>query len=180
MRCFVAVECPGEVKEKLLCVEREISGLGDMTLVRPENMHLTMKFLGEIPEDRVGSVSSALSAIDYKAYTITVKGIGVFPKPDYVRVIWVGVEDFGMTTNLASRIDEAVLPLGFPKDDKFHPHITIARVKFVKDRNALKNLLQSKTGEAYGEYKAERMVLMKSILSPKGPEYSVIKEFKFK
>ena len=176
MRAFVAVPCPNEVKDRLAVVQKEIKDFGGLSLVGRENMHLTLKFLGEISDEKVAEVSEALDSLELKSYPVTVKGLGVFPKLDYVRVIWAGVEDGGRTVELAGRVDELLKPFGFPKEKDFHSHVTLARVKFLKDREAVKRLIDAKRSEVFGSYAVERILLMKSVLSPKGPTYSMIKE----
>ena len=178
MRCFIALECPSEVKDVLAIVQDEIRSLGDLKLVEPENLHLTLKFLGEVKDEDVPKVSWALESLQFNSYETTVKGVGVFPKEDYVRVIWAGFEDGGSTKDLAGVIDSIMRSLGFPAEERFHPHITLARVDSIRDKGRLKELLGRDAGRVFGGYTISKVLLMKSVLSPKGPIYSVIKEVK--
>jgi len=178
MRCFIAVECPQEVKEKFAGIQKVIREFGEMSIVKPENMHLTLKFLGEVDDKQAGKVSNALESVQYMRYDATIRGLGVFPKPDYVRVVWAGVEDEGRTKELASIVDSIMKPLGFPAEKDFQPHLTLARVKFLKDKSKLAEVIERRSNEVFGSYTVDKLLLMKSVLSPKGPEYSVVKEIK--
>ena len=175
MRAFIAIPCPDEVKDRLAAFQSELKDLGDLKLVERENMHLTLKFLGEIDDLKAAEVSAALDALNFRAYDVAVKGVGVFPKPDYVRVIWAGVEDNGMTRELSGRVDGLLKRLDFPAEKDFHPHFTLARVKFLKDRSRLREIMATRSNEIFGEYKVDKISLMKSVLSPKGPTYSEVK-----
>ncbi|MCX6695911.1 MAG: RNA 2',3'-cyclic phosphodiesterase [Candidatus Altiarchaeota archaeon] len=177
MRCFIAVECPLEVRERLSLVQKELSGLGDMKLVEFDNMHLTLKFLGEVDAGKVSDVSDALKRVQNNQFTLNVRGIGVFPSLGYVRVVWAGVEDNGLTAELAVRVDDALRPLGFPPEEKFHPHVTLARVRGVGDKRKVVEFIGGRSDSVFGSYIVGKFLLMESALSPKGPKYKKIAEF---
>jgi len=179
MRVFIAIPLPEELKSELAQVATVISQFGRMKSVEPENMHMTLKFLGEVPDNRVDEVAEALQFVnETKKFEISLKGIGVFPKPEYVRVIWVGVtEGRGKVCELQKRVDETLKPLGHKKEKKFHPHYTLARVRFVSDKKALGEYLKAREADDFGSYTVEKIILMQSTLTPSGPAYKPLKEY---
>ena len=182
MRAFIAIPCPDELKEGMVEIQENIKDLGKLTLVKPENIHLTMKFLGEVDEDKISDITKRLEFLsDLQGFDISLKGVGTFPNMNYIRVIWVGMgEGADRITTIHSEIDRKLNELNFKKDKNFHPHLTIARVKFLKKKEELRDILQKNSARDFGSFKADRIELMQSRLSPRGPEYSVIHETRFK
>jgi 2'-5' RNA ligase len=180
MRCFIALPCAREVVEKLVEVQSKVKVFGGMKLVEPENIHLTLKFLGEVEDSLVGKISSELAFLnEKKKFDVTVKGLGVFPNLNHVNVIWAGVADSSWIASLQKIVDER-LGKYFPPDERFHPHYTIARVKYVDDKEGLKNFISSKQDAEFGSYTTDYIKLMASQLTPKGPVYSAISDYKLK
>jgi len=182
MRVFIAIPCPDELKEGMVEIQESIKDLGKLTLVKPENIHITMKFLGEVEEGKIPDINKRLDNLsELQSFDISLKGVGVFPSMDYIRVVWVGVDKGAdRITEIHSEIDRKLNELNFKKDKNFHPHLTIARVKFLKKKEELRNIIQKDSAMDFGSFKAERIELMRSRLSPKGPEYSIIHEIQFK
>jgi len=182
MRAFIAIPCPDALKDAMVEIQERIKGLGKMTLVKPENIHLTMKFLGEVDEGKIHDINERLEFLsELQSFDISLKGIGTFPSTDYIRVVWVGVDKGAdRITEIHSEIDRKLNELNLKKDRNFHPHLTIARVKFLKKKEELRNIIQKDSVRDFGGFKADRIELMQSRLSPKGPEYSVIHEIQFK
>jgi 2'-5' RNA ligase len=146
--------------------------------VEEDNLHMTLKFLGEVEEKKIEEINKALGFLqEKKAFQMTIYGAGVFPNPAYVRVIWAGVrEDAEETRKLQGEVDAQLLPLGFPRDDRFHPHFTLARVRSV-DKGRLKTFLQENATLNLGSFTVSSIELMESRLGPKGPAYSIIRSF---
>jgi len=182
MRAFIAIPCPDELKEGMLGIQERIKDTGKLTLVKPENIHLTMKFLGEVDEDKIPDITERLDFLsEQQDFDISLKGIGAFPGMDYIRVVWVGVDKgAGDIIKIHSEIDHNLKEMNFKKDKNFHPHLTIARVKFPKNKEELRDIIQKNSARDFGSFKADRIELMQSRLSPRGPEYSVIHETRFK
>lgn len=132
MRVFIAIDLPQEVKDSLLEAQRQLPA-AKLSFAR--EFHLTLKFLGEVTPAKVEAVKSCLSTVRFKPFSAALSGIGVFPSESYIRVIWVGVEPENGFMQLQQSIDEA-LEKEFPKDKDFKPHLTLARVKFVSDKNS--------------------------------------------
>ncbi|MBD3387827.1 MAG: RNA 2',3'-cyclic phosphodiesterase [Candidatus Altiarchaeales archaeon] len=179
MRCFLAIGCPDEVKDELVKAQEELLDFGRMKAVEYENLHLTLKFLGDIED--IEPVTRALERVGHSRFAVTVKGLGAFPSRNRPRVLWAGVEKGSAeVSELHGRLEEALEPLGFSRDGKFHPHITLARVREVKDSIGLKTALENQRDAAFGEYEVGDFTLMESRLSPGGPEYSRVREYRLK
>lgn len=170
MRAFISIHCPS--------LSLDFGNIGALNAVKPESMHLTLKFLGEIDEETRNKISGDLNFIGkFKKFTISLKGVGAFPNLNHVNVLWVGV-DKGKTEviEIQKRIDE-VLEFKFQKERNFTPHLTVARVKAVKDKTELKKFFERHNNYNFNEFTAEKILLMKSVLTPVGPVYSVLEEF---
>ncbi len=171
----MAIPCPEGVRKGIIEMQNRIANLGNLKLVEPENIHLTLKFLGEVDEGMIERISEKLDLLsEAERFEISLKGLGVFPKPNYVRVIWIGVDrGADRIVELHKRIDSELNPMGFPNEDNFNTHFTIARVKSI-DKKALSDVLNKNSNTEFGGWTADRIELMKSGLTPKGPTYSVL------
>ncbi|MCM8790838.1 MAG: RNA 2',3'-cyclic phosphodiesterase [Candidatus Omnitrophica bacterium] len=185
MRTFIAIEVSDEIKKILGQIESHLKYSGaDVKWVRPEIIHVTMKFLGEVSETKVSEVKSALDAVaaSTKKFDITLKDIGAFPKIDYPRVIWVGLgKGVGEALELASSIDEALSKIGFAKEDRpFSPHLTIGRVRSSVNRSKLKEKMASVEANfnlsAVPSHRVESVVLFQSTLTSQGSIYTKLHE----
>lgn len=172
MRLFIAIDIPSEIKGKISSFAKEIQKKEIITanFVSAKNMHLTLKFLGEVKDaDRIKEACEEIKANKFK---ISFKGVGAFPSQDYARVLWIGVEKGAeKLRDLNKQLEKK---LG--KDEKeFSTHLTIARVKALKNKQALKNFFIDKE---FGEFEAEEFKLIKSVLIPSGPVYEDIARFR--
>jgi len=172
MRLFVEVPVPEELKAGLASVGEEIRQEG-ITLVKKENMHATLKFIGEIPEQKVKDIGQRLEKIRFESFGCGVKGVGVFPNEKYVKVVWAGVESGGKLEELAK--DVIATLHGYGKDEHFSAHITIARVKRKTD---LRQFLERHKNDEFGAFTVSSFSLMESVLKPTGPAYKKIAEFR--
>lgn len=172
MRLFVAVEIPGKIKEKMGGLGEELPDEG-LKKVGPGLMHITLKFLGEVEEVQLEELKNALGKVEFHPFGVKVKGVGVFPKEDYVKVVWAGTESEGLG-ELAGKVELALAPM-FPREMRgFSGHLTLARVK---RRIDVKDFLERHKDESFGEFEVGRFLLMQSVLGREGPEYSVVAEF---
>lgn len=171
MRLFVSVPVPSNVKEKVAMLRKELSADG-ITLVKPQNMHLTLKFLGEVEDKKLAFIEQSLRKIIFKPFSCRLRGVGVFPNESYIRVVWVGCESGGMLEALANDVVGALRDYG--NDERFTAHLTIARVKKKVD---LKDFLKKHKGDELGSFEVKEFHLMQSVLKPTGPEYSIIAKF---
>ena len=182
-RAFIGIDINEEVRQKLVDAQKRLAATGaQLKLVEPPNIHVTMKFLGEVPEDRINAIVEALrkSAEGAMQFDIDVRGIGVFPNPRYVRVVWAGVGD-GRDEIIALQrnFDRELQPLGFRPERDFIPHLTIARVKTVKQKERLAAFLKEMTDVEFGVTRARAVELKQSKLTPKGPIYSTLARIEF-
>ena len=186
MRTFIAIELSLNIREVLAQIESRLKYAGaDVKWVEKDNIHLTLKFLGEIDEKKVELVTSALDDIakETKPFEISLKDLGAFPKIDSPRVIWVGLDKGAKeSTELAKKIDEVLLKLGFQEETRpFAAHLTIGRVRSGLNKAALAEKMKSICGlwtVDCGQTVAS-IILYKSTLTPKGPIYSKLHETEF-
>ncbi|KYK28302.1 2'-5' RNA ligase [Thermoplasmatales archaeon SG8-52-1] len=179
-RGFIAIDI--EPFPKLIQFENEIRNIGaNVKLVELENVHITLKFLGETDEaliDRLQEImKSAVEGIT--PFDIKFKGSGVFPNQNYIRVMWVGIENIENISKIAKKIDEQTSKLGFEKEKRaFSAHLTIARVKSAKNKDKLLQIIEKYKDVEFGIFNVNQITLKKSELTPKGPIYTTIKEVK--
>ncbi len=179
IRTFIAVDIPNEIRDKLKDIQKEFSRF-DVKLVDPALIHITMKFLGDVQEKRISDITEALDQIEYKPFTSEIGGVGVFPKPDYIRVIWVGAA--GDFEPLHRKVEDALKPLGFGKDrGRFTAHATIARVKKISpdDRAAIAGVVAQFSDCKLGSMTVDAVKLKKSTLTRSGPIYDDLYVKKF-
>ncbi len=172
MRLFVAVPVPAELREKMAALGKEILQDG-IVPVKPENMHLTLKFLGETDGRKLAALEQALRGIRFAPFGCVAKCVGVFPDEHYIKVVWAGVESGGKLETLAKGVQGALH--GFGGDERFSAHITIARVKRKTD---LHRFLEAHRNDGFGPFTISSFELIESVLGPGGPKYSTIAEFK--
>ena len=189
MRTFIAIELSEENKATLAQVQSHLKYSGaDVKWVEPANIHLTLKFLGEIDEKTCENVKSILDEIakTTQPFEISLKDVGAFPKIEFPRVIWVGLDKGAKeSTELANKIDVALsTEIGFDKESRaFTAHLTIGRVRSGKNKAALKEKLlsleeQVASSMAQG-YVVKSVILFQSTLTPTGPIYTKLHEAKF-
>jgi 2'-5' RNA ligase len=175
IRCFVGLELPQSFVNELIRVQILLESqkllVGKMTA--PENLHLTLKFLGEITPDVVEEVNHRLSNVNMPVFKGCLREIGVFSRRD-VRVIWLTLWGQGVLS-LQKAVDEALVGL-FEPEVRFMSHITIARVKQVEDQKRLLDWIdQQRVYEQ--EYEFDRFFLKRSELYPTGPVYSDLESY---
>lgn len=180
IRCFIAIELSQEIKDALKQIADELQKtIHGVKWVKPGNIHLTLKFLGSIEKETIEEIKNSLSQIaqETKPFKIKLSSAGVFPDPGRPRVIWIGIEEGkNESVSLANAIEERLAPLGIEKESRaFHPHLTLARVKFLKDKNSLKSAFASLKVPPV-EMTATKVTLFQSTLSREGAVYSVLHE----
>jgi 2'-5' RNA ligase len=170
MRTFLAVEIPEQTRKSITgFVEAEKKDLPVKWVAR-ENLHVTMKFLGEIDEKQKDGIAETVQSVctHWKHFDIRLGRVGCFPHPAKPRVLWIGV-DTGSDDliRLEQTIDDELTKLGFEKDRRFHPHVTIGRVK--KPCSVESVLARAYTS---GSFPVTRVTFFKSTLKPEGPVYT--------
>ena len=177
MRTFVAIELSNEeVIESIKKFQSEINI--NAKPVEPTNFHFTLQFLGEVSEDVSQKVIKALKTIEFSSFTISLKGIGVFPKLKFPRVVWIGTDDEGgnLLIQLAKKVEKVLEPLGFFSDKPFKPHLTVFRIK--KKTGDITRELEKQRTVDFGIQKVTEIKFKKSELTPNGPIYSDLEEVK--
>ncbi len=176
MRAFLGIPISEEIKPKILEIQRKFSKF-DIKFVEPENLHFNIKFFKEIKDEEVKKLKQILEEISekFEPFEIVIKGLGVFPNKNYIRVIWLGVKDgYDIITSLAETIQDSIEVLGFLKEEKFIPHLTLGRVKTGRNKNELRILIEELEDIEIGKMKVDAIVLFKSKLTPKGPIYEEV------
>lgn len=180
MRMFIATDI-GE-REEIINVEKKLETMqGKIKLVEPWNIHLTLKFLGETSEKLIPEIKEVMeeASKDISPFSCELAGIGAFPSANYIRIIWIGLKDNGETKRIAQRLEEGLESYGFKREKReFTPHITIARVKNVKDKQEMKLFLQKYANASFGKVNIDSIVLKKSELKKEGPIYETLTEVK--
>jgi len=175
VRSFIAIPCPDELKDKIVEIQSKIPSFCDAKLVERENIHSTLKFLGDVDDNKIEEIKKQLEfAKNLNEFKISLKGLGVFPNENYIRVIWIGVNEPEKIVEIQKQIDENLSSLGFKKEKDFHPHFTIARIKSVTDKFGLKNFIKENSSKEFGSFMTKEVHLMESKLTPNGPVYSRI------
>jgi|Deesub1362A_J573_1020465.scaffolds.fasta_scaffold00173_2 2'-5' RNA ligase len=181
MRCFIAIHIDEGVRSALSGLQEELKGCNvDIRWVRPENIHLTLKFLGDVKEDRLDMIRARLEDIcsRYNRFSLEARGMGIFPDKKRPRVLWVDVDGNGNLKGLQHDIEEAMATIGFKKEDRaFTPHLTIGRFRSRAGIDALYDRMQSYMDERFGLFDVRSVFLMESILRPSGAEYRRVAEF---
>jgi 2'-5' RNA ligase len=175
LRCFIAIELSAGLREK---IGRETGGLraseADVRWVPAENLHLTLKFLGSVPDELVPDIRAGLARVarGHARHCVRLAGTGVFPDPRRPRVVWVGVEDSEGVSALQRDVEAAMEGLGFePEGRPYTPHLTLGRVKSPRGRSALMEELGALRDADFGEQEVREVSLMKSELRPGGARY---------
>ncbi len=149
----------------------------NLKIVAPENMHLTLKFLGDTDEGLRPDIRDAIEECveGIEPVELAMKGAGVFPKWSYMRVIWVGIDGAEPLVTVAERLEDALQPLGFKREKRgFKPHLTIARVRSGRKKGHLKRVVQQHEDTEFGQWRVREIRLKKSVLGKGGPTYSTV------
>ena len=177
MRAFIAIDLPENIKEELAKIQRQLPE-AKMKLVEKQNLHLTLRFLGEISDTQINKIKEKLREIKMKKFCSSLTSIGVFPSEKFVRIIWIGLkaEKGEEIFQLREKIEKAVEEAGMKKDERFESHLTLARVKFIKDKKGfIEKINQIKVKPL--EFFVTNFALKKSTLTKAGPIYEDILKF---
>ena len=178
MRCFIAIELPEHLKSKIFhkaeTLEKE--GLFNGKITEKENLHLTLKFFGDVTEEEIQEIKGKLSKLDFRKMNVKLGKTGFFDDENHIRILWVELISHGIEP-LRKKISESTLK--FKEDTDFNSHITFARIKKVLAKNKLlENLKKIIFHEP--EFEVSEFVLMKSELLKSGPRYKILEKFGLK
>jgi 2'-5' RNA ligase len=182
IRCFIALNLSPELKGRLAELEARLKEAGaDVSWVKPENIHLTLKFLGEVEEERIPPIKQAIQAAlqDEGPLFFSLAGLGTFPNPRSPRVVWVGIEgEKERLSQLQERLEQAMEKVGFSREARpFSPHVTLGRMRSRRGSSALVDLLGRLASSELGTLKAQSIELMRSQLHPAGAIYTIMESF---
>ena len=180
-RIFIAIKMPDAVIGKITEVSRYFQSqtpADALKWVETENLHLTLRFLGEISEETLKKVQSILpqAVMGQPSFTLSVEGLGMYPSPGQPRVVWLGIRGSQPMTTLHTQLEAVLAKAGIEKEDRpFHPHLTLARVRQRTDRATAhqigETLTQFKVG-SLGAFQVDEIHLIESQLTPQGPVYT--------
>ena len=186
IRAFIAINLPPTARARLAQLQRELQltfVAGAVRWVRPEQIHLTLKFLGDVPAESLRDLEAALRrACEFSApLELRADGLGCFPHPPKPRVLWVGIlGDLDRLEELHARVEEQTRNWSAPDPARpFQPHLTIARVKDLRlaDRRRLGQTITAHARVSLGGWRVDRVDLMQSVLSPHGADYDCLADF---
>ena len=180
LRAFLAIDVDEDLKAKMYKVIKEFRQIdANIKYVDLENLHLTLKFFGDIDTEGIELLSSKISKVvgEFDSFNIKIKGCGAFPNTNRIKVIWLGIEDDEIVRKLHDELDKEFVRLGFDKDKKFSSHLTIGRMKSGKGKNKVKSTIEEFSEVEIGEMTVDKIVLKKSTLTPQGPIYEDLEIF---
>lgn len=180
IRAFLAIDLDDDLKPKINKIIRQFKQINTkIKYVELENLHLTLKFFGDIDTNGLNLLENAISNVlnEFKPFKINIAGCGAFPNNNHIKVIWVGIEDDTILKDLHERLDKEFARIGFDKDKKFSTHLTVGRMKSAKNKNQVKSIIEEFENVEIGEMEVSQISLKKSTLTPKGPIYQDIKVF---
>jgi len=181
IRSFIAFDVDSEsVLKRMTDVQNLLAKTGaDLKLVEPKNIHITLRFLGNITPNMVEKIFEEMKRVQFIPFNIEIRGVGAFPHLRYPRVVWMGItEGAEQLRNIFNQLEPRLRSLGFAPDSKgFGPHLTIARIRSGRNKAELVKFVTENASCEFGIVKAKCLKLKKSDLTPKGPVYSTLKEF---
>jgi len=161
-----------EVQEALLATG------ADLKIVEPQNIHITMKFLGDIRSSQIDDLYEVMKNVYVKPFDVALRNIGVFPSFSKMNVVWIGITNgFEELSRIAEGLETGLKNLGFPAENrKFSAHLTIIRVKSAKNKDVLAHEIDNFAGHEFGSSRMSSLKLKKSVLTPSGPIYGTLRE----
>ena len=180
LRAFLAIDVDEDLKAKMYKIIKEFRQIdANIKYVDLENLHLTLKFFGDIDTEGMDLLSSRISQVvsDFDRFTIKIKGCGAFPNTNRIKVIWLGIDDDEIVKQLHDELDGEFVKLGFDKDKRFSSHLTIGRMKSAKGKNKVKSTIEEFSEVEIGEMTVDKIILKKSTLTPQGPIYEDLEIF---
>ncbi|MGB8476736.1 MAG: RNA 2',3'-cyclic phosphodiesterase [Candidatus Acidiferrum sp.] len=186
MRLFVALEIPAAVRDNLAALLKDFRSLSSRLAdrcprwVRPENLHVTLKFIGEVAGEKLDGIRTALSEVRSDGpVDLRFRGLGFFPAEENPGVLWVGLDASRNLAALAADIDRALEPEGVARDRReFAPHLTLARFEPPGVYEDLRAAIRQRAQREFGSFQAREFLLIESKLKPSGAEYTSLASFR--
>ncbi len=184
MRCFIAINLNEELKMEIDRLTAHMKkGIRDVRWVPAENLHITLKFLGAVPDESVEEIREVLSQVSahYSPFDVELRGMGLFPDRKRPRVVWIDILNSEKLIRLQEEVELFTERLGFKREERqFSPHLTIGRVRTPRTGGSLVDAVEELKNTYFGNIRVDMISLMKSDLKPTGAQYSVIAEFPFR
>ena len=181
MRAFIAIDLADDIRVELAKLQNILSSSdSDVKWVEPSNIHITLKFLGNVNSFQIEKARESISIIarDFKPFQVSLSTLGVFPKLDYPRVIWVGI-DKGREEliSLNQKLEDAFEKAGFSKEERsYEPHLTVGRVRSGRNKERLKKIIKEHDFSSKAIMSVDKVTLYQSTLTSTGPIYTVLNE----
>jgi 2'-5' RNA ligase len=181
LRSFIAIELQESARSVLADIQQKFTKCRpDIRWVKPGNIHLTVKFLGNVEEKTAGEIIKTSGKIcsRHHPFELAMQGLGVFPNARNPKVLWVGIEGGGALEGLKNEIEEGMALLGFEKENrKFTPHLTIGRFRSALNRGCIRGVIEEQGKGKLEIIPVHHLVLMRSDLHPEGARYTEISKF---
>lgn len=180
VRSFLAIELQTELKEEINNTIKKFKKINtDIKYVSTENIHLTLKFFGNINNTQIEQISKATKNVlkNFNQFKIEIQGIGTFPNQNHIKVIWIGIKNNNTLSNLQKELDKEFNKIGFPKEKNYKSHLTIGRMKTAKNKQKVQETIKENENIIIGEMTVKNVYLKKSNLTPNGPVYENLEEF---
>ncbi|MEM2538049.1 MAG: RNA 2',3'-cyclic phosphodiesterase [Candidatus Methanomethylicia archaeon] len=181
IRAFIAIDIDEKIVDSLVKFQEELASLDcDIKFVERDNIHLTLKFLGELSLNKINEICRLMNDIEFPPFTLEVKGIGVFPSLNRPRVVWAGVgEGYQNVVEIFKILDSNLRKLNFKSEaEEFTPHITIGRFRSNRNMSVFVKFIKNYENTVFGQFNVTCIRLKKSVLTPRGPIYSNLYEVK--
>lgn len=181
IRAFLAVDVDKELIDPIVEIQEKIKLAGaPVKFVEPENLHFTVKFFGDVSEEKLDEINNLIvEKLDkFSPFEIFIRGLGVFPSLRYIRVIWLGSENYEPFSNIQKDLDSEFVKIGFDKERSYIPHLTIGRLKGAENKDVLVERIEQLIDVDIGKTIIDRLTLKKSELTPSGPIYTDLEVFK--
>jgi 2'-5' RNA ligase len=180
-RAFIAVEI--QRREPFLPpIKRLGEANADIKVVSPDNLHVTLKFLGDTEERLIPEISKIMARCvsGIKPFDIEFRGLGAFPSVSRISVVWVGMQNAEILSEISQRLDDSLAILGFAREKRtFSPHLTLARVRSPRGIGEIQRIITEEKSTDYGKLTVDSIHLKKSVLTPQGPVYSTVETVRF-
>lgn len=182
MRSFIAIELPETARSALESLQGELKKCGaDIRWVRPEHIHLTLKFLGDIKEKDVAGIAEDIKGTcsRYPAFKLAISRMGVFPNTKSPRVLWVGLDNSGVLSGIYNEIEAGMASLGFERENRrFVPHLTLGRFRSPRGKDGLLEKMETCKNSEFGLIEVNSVSLMRSDPGPEGAKYTRLADFR--
>ena len=180
IRAFIAITPPTTLQQTMAAVRQVFQGFSlPWSWVIPDHIHLTLRFLGNVPDESVTLLLQAMeqAAQGQTAFPLRARALGCFPHPARPRVLWVGLDDPTQALGrLTERLRDAFIPLGFPPEDRpFHPHLTLARVQNRRSSSQLLSMLQTYQNRDFGVFLVTQLHIVQSQLRRGGARHTILR-----